>query len=43
MKSLLKRRVYDLAAVTDKKVKIKYNSGIIPVKHFQQYVDLYIE
>ena len=42
MKSLLKRRVYDLAAVTDKKIKIKYNSDIIPVKHFQQYVDLYI-
>ena len=42
MKSLLKRRVYDLAAVTDKKIKIKYNSSIIPVKHFQQYVDLYI-
>jgi DNA topoisomerase-2 len=42
MISLLKKRVYDVAAVTDKSLKVKYNSQIIPVKNFQQYIDLYI-
>ena len=42
MMSLLKRRIYDIAAVTDKTIKVKYNGELIPVKHFQQYVDLYI-
>ena len=40
--SLFKKRVYDVAAVTDKSVKVKYNSHIIPVKNFQQYIDLYV-
>jgi len=40
--SLLKKRVYDVAAVTDKSLKVKYNSELIPVKNFQQYIDLYI-
>jgi len=42
MINLFKRRVYDIAAVTDKSIKVKYNGDIVPVKHFQQYVDLYI-
>ena len=42
MLALLKRRVYDLAAVTDKSVKVKYNGELVPVKNFLQYVDLYI-
>ena len=42
MRALLKKRVYDIAAVTDKKVRVKYNSNAIPIKNFQQYVDLYI-
>jgi DNA topoisomerase-2 len=40
--SLLKKRVYDVAAVTDKTLKVKYNSQLIPVKNFVQYIDLYI-
>ena len=40
--SLFKKRVYDVAAITDKSLKVKYNSNIIPVKNFQQYIDLYI-
>ena len=40
--SLLKKRVYDISAVTDKTIKVKYNSAIIPTKNFQQYIDLYI-
>ena len=42
MLALLKRRVYDIAAVTDKKVRVKYNGENLSVRHFQQYVDLYI-
>ena len=45
MMSLLKKRVYDIGAVSDhsvKKVKISYNGAAIPVKNFQQYIDLYL-
>ena len=42
MHSLFKRRVYDICAVTNKTVKVKFNSEVLNVKHFQQYVDLYI-
>jgi DNA topoisomerase-2 len=40
--SLLRKRVYDIAAVTDKTIKVKYNSNPVPIKNFQQYIDLYI-
>ena len=46
MLALLKKRVYDIAAVSDhsaKKIKVVYNSVPVPVKNFQQYVDLFIE
>jgi len=42
---LLQKRVYDIAAVTDhsiKKVKISYNNTVVPIKNFQNYLDLYI-
>ena len=42
MISLLKKRVYDISAVTDKTIKVKYNSSIIPTKNFEQYINLYI-
>jgi DNA topoisomerase-2 len=45
MADLLKKRVYDIAAITDhssKKIKVSYNNAVVPVKNFQQYVDLYI-
>ena len=42
MIDLFTRRTYDIAAVTDKKVKVKYNNTLVPIKTFQQYVDLYI-
>ena len=51
MLALLKKRVYDIAAVTDqsiKKVKVGYRYGsdaldlAVPVKNFQQYIDLYV-
>ena len=40
--ALFQKRVYDVAAVTDKALKVKYNSTLIPVKNFQQYIDMYI-
>jgi DNA topoisomerase-2 len=45
MFALLKKRTYDIAAVTDhsaKKVKVHYNGDLAPVKNFQQYIDMYI-
>jgi DNA topoisomerase II len=40
--ALLKKRVYDISAITDKTIKVKYNSSIIPIKNFEQYINLYI-
>jgi DNA topoisomerase-2 len=43
--ALLKKRAYDICAVTDqseKKIKFNYNGAPIPVKNFQQYIDMYI-
>ena len=40
--SLLKKRIYDIAAITDKALKVKCNSKLIPVKNFQHYIDMYI-
>ena len=40
--ALLKKRTYDVAAVTDKNLKVKYNSTLIPIKNFSQYIDMYI-
>jgi DNA topoisomerase-2 len=42
MIALLKKRVYDISAVTDKTIKVKYNSALVPTKDFKQYIDLYI-
>jgi DNA topoisomerase-2 len=40
--ALLKKRTYDVAAITDKNLKVKYNSTLIPIKNFSQYIDMYI-
>ena len=40
--NLFKRRIYDIAAVTDKSIKVKLNSQVIPTKNFQQYVKLVV-
>jgi DNA topoisomerase-2 len=45
MLALMKKRIYDIGAITDhsiKKIKVLYNDATIPVKNFQQYIDLYI-
>jgi len=40
--ALLKKRVYDIAAITDKNIKVKYNDALVPVKNFEQYINMYI-
>lgn len=40
--SLLKKRVYDISAITDKNIKVKYNNELLPVKCFEQYINMYI-
>jgi len=42
MLSLFKRRVYDIAAITDKKITVRLNGEPLNVKQFMHYVDLYI-
>jgi DNA topoisomerase-2 len=42
MISLLKKRVYDIGAVTDKNIKVKYNNEFVPIKNFEQYINMYI-
>ena len=45
MYSLLKKRTYDIAAVTDhsiKKIKIKFNDELVPIRNFQHYIDMFI-
>ena len=43
-KALMIRRIFDIAAVTDKSVKVKYNSNKLDpeIKDFESYVNLYI-
>jgi DNA topoisomerase-2 len=40
--ALMRKRVYDMAGILGKGVKVYYNGSRIPVKDFQSYVDLYL-
>jgi DNA topoisomerase-2 len=42
MTAIFTKRVYDIAAVTDRSIRVKYNGAIVPVKDFKQYIGLYI-
>jgi len=42
IKNLIKKRVYDIAGVTDKDTKVYFNDKLIDVRSFEKYVDLYI-
>jgi len=42
MMALFKKRIYDVSAVTDKTVKVKLNSQLVPCKNLEQYIDLYV-
>lgn len=39
--ALLKKRVFDIAGVTDKSVKVSLNGKLLPVHTFEKYIDLY--
>ena len=41
MLKLFQRRVYDIAGITTKDVKVKYNEDLLPVKDFGQYIQLF--
>jgi DNA topoisomerase-2 len=40
--ALLKKRTFDIAAVTDKNVKVSFNGEVLPIKTFKQYISMYI-
>lgn len=42
MIDLFKRRSYDIAGITDKKVAVWFNDVLIDVRTFTQYVDMYV-
>ena len=41
MIALMKRRVYDIAGVTDNKVSVSYNGKKLNIKSFKAYIELY--
>lgn len=42
MYQLFKKRTFDIASVTDRSVKVKFNGSVVPVKSFENYVDRFI-
>ena len=42
MMKVMTRRVYDIAAVTDKSVKVKLNGQLLNIRNFESYMNLYI-
>ena len=40
--SMLKKRTYDIGAVTDKSVTVRFNKKAVPCRTFEQYINLYI-
>lgn len=40
--SLMRKRVYDMAGILGKTVKVYFNGEKLPVKDFQSYVDMYL-
>lgn len=39
---MLTKRVYDIAGVTDSRVKVELNGSPVPVKTFSDYTSLYL-
>ena len=42
MFQILKKRAYDMAAVTDKSVNVRWNKKNIPLRTFEKYINMYI-
>jgi DNA topoisomerase-2 len=43
MAALFKKRVYDLAGCTPKKIKVSLNGKVLPINSFSDYIKLYYE
>jgi DNA topoisomerase-2 len=41
MQALMKRRMMDIAGITDKKVKVSWNDVVLPVQNFSSYIDTF--
>lgn len=41
--ALLKKRVFDMAGVLGRSVKVRLNGEQLPIKDFSQYVDMYLD
>jgi DNA topoisomerase-2 len=41
--SLIQRRAYDIAGITDKKVAVWFNGNVIDIRTFSQYVEMYLQ
>ena len=39
---ILRKRAFDIAAVTDRSVKVRFNHQMVPVRAFEDYLNLYI-
>jgi DNA topoisomerase-2 len=39
MKKLFEKRMMDIAAITEKKVKVSWNGTVLPVQNFAQYIE----
>ena len=42
MLSVMTRRIYDISAVTDKSVNVKFNGELLGIRTFESYINLYI-
>ena len=42
MISMIKKRAYDIAGITDKSTKVYFNNKLLEVREFEKYVDMYI-
>ncbi len=42
MFNLFKKRTFDIAAITDRSVKVRFNHQMVPVRSFEQYINMYI-
>ena len=42
MFNIIKKRTLDIAAVTDKTVRVRWNGKVLPVRSFENYIDCYI-
>ena len=40
--NILRKRAYDIAAVTEKSVRVRFNNQMIPIRTFEDYMGLYI-